>query len=472
MNNSELNFELLGLSKKFVENIKKKGIEKPTPIQKDVFSPILNKKSLIGFSKTGTGKTFAYVLPICELNHRSQESVGIENLVLVPTRELSAQVVEDVVVATGQRNCVVSIVGGESEEKQIAQLKSAKWIVATPGRLLDLLKRKFVNIADVRTIVFDEADRLLDMGFQDDMRAILKYVPKGKAQLLFFTATVHLGLEEMAYEFGIESLERIGTETDNITVEGLDHRVSFVGEEEKFFALAHWLSENPNLRGLVFSNYRDKASHVSGRLKGLGCAVESLTAQLSQGQRTDIMDRFKKQKINVLIASDLAARGIDVFNLDFVINYDLPEDPATYVHRVGRTARAGKKGQAISFVGFEDAFRLEKLEKFLGKPIPRYTFESEKLSGRLPRVRAVQPVQEKPVQKQVVAPKEIKKNWIQRILGFLGLTKTEQKSVPSVPTASTNSGGRQVGRQGSRPRGGGRFSKGRRFDRRRGSRRP
>jgi superfamily II DNA/RNA helicase len=460
---NENDFSALGLSTKILENLKKKGITHPTSIQHEAFGPILTGKSLVGFSKTGTGKTLAYILPLYERMNQSQRLDAVQNLVLVPTRELAAQVVENFIFASGQPSQVVSIVGGESEDRQRQGIQNAPWVVATPGRLLDLLRKKYISLKSVRAIVFDEADRLLDMGFQDDMRDILSFIPKGSAQLLFFTATVHLGLEEMAYEFGIEKLERIGTETDQVTVEGLDHRVSFIGEEEKIFALANWLSENSESRGLVFSNYRDKASHVASRMRGLGCQCDVLTAQLPQQQRTYIMEGFKKGKIRVLIASDLAARGIDVFNLDFVINFDLPEDPATYVHRVGRTARAGKKGLAISFVGYEDAFRLEKIEKFLGSSIARMSFPTEKLSGRLPRIGSPVKSDPKPVvsnQKSNpvrVEPKISKGIWM-RILEFFGFVKKEQKSVNVITP--------------SRPRAGQkRFSRSGRLDRRRGGKR-
>jgi ATP-dependent RNA helicase RhlE len=495
-------FEQIGLSKKIVDNLKKKGIESPTPIQETVFQPILEKKSIVGFSKTGTGKTFAYVLPLIERLERSQVSEshqnisGIPYLVIVPTRELSHQVVQDISLISNNESIVVSIVGGESEEKQVEKLKTAKWVVATPGRLLDLLKRRILNLNSVQTLVFDEADRLLDMGFQDDMRDILTYVPKGKAQLLFFTATVHLGIEEMAYESGIHDLIRLGTETDQKTVEGLDHRVAFVGEEEKFFALAHWIKSHEGKRGLVFSNFRDKATHVAGRLKGLGCRCESLTAQLSQIQRTTIMAQFKSQEISVLIASDLAARGIDVFDLDFVVNYDLPEDPATYVHRVGRTARAGKKGQAISFVGFEDSFRLDKIEKFLGQTIARFQFESSQLSGRMPRLqigssstdskshgnknqkvhnpnagKPFLPPKTQSLTPALTKPQAKRPGFFERILKWLGFSQKEKvnsdKPNSKSVTISRPTSPRPKGFTGGR----GRFASGRRSDRRRNGKR-
>lgn len=382
----------LGVSESICTRLSQKGILNPTPIQREVFGPITQKESLIGFSKTGTGKTLAYLIPLVsqfDQTMGSGQEAGIFGLVLVPTRELAAQVSRDLELIGGESQKGVVIVGGESENDQIRLGREARWVIATPGRLLDLLQRKAIDLNQVKAVVFDEADRLLDMGFVDDMRAILKFIPRGQAQLLFFSATVHFGIDEMAYEFGIENLKKIGKETDELTVDGLDHRISFVGDDEKFHALVHFLKNNSGRRGIVFSNFRDKAGYLGQKLRGLGARVEVLTAQATQPQRTFIMENFRNGKISVLIASDLAARGLDVSDLDFVVNFDLPEDPATYVHRVGRTARAGRKGVAISFVGFEDSFRLEKLEKFLGIKLERMTFKSEELSGKLPLLGSI-----------------------------------------------------------------------------------
>jgi ATP-dependent RNA helicase RhlB len=382
-----MTFEELGATKELVDRLSQKGILNPTGIQSEVFNPVLLNSSILGMSKTGTGKTLAYVLP---LMHRLMTSPRLGNdpiryLVLVPTRELASQVQQTIDLLTARSDWGVVVVGGESEETQMRQSQTAKFMIATPGRLLDLLKRRLVDLSQVETVVFDEADRLLDMGFVDDMREIMRIVTKPNQQLLFFSATTHFGIDEMAYEFRVQDLLRIGKESDELTVEGLDHRVAFVGEQEKFHALVAFLHSKKGERGIVFSNYRDKAHEIAGRLRKGGCPAEVLTAQLTQAARSRIMEQFRSGVVQVLIASDLAARGIDVSDLDFVVNVDLPDDSATYVHRVGRTARAGKKGIALSFVGFEDSFRLEKLEKFLGHAIERYRFESTQLTGPLLR---------------------------------------------------------------------------------------
>lgn len=379
-----MSFIELGLSEKFCERLRAKNILEPTPIQAEVFTPIVSGQSVLGLSKTGTGKTFAYLCPLVDrLSQSTQGTEGIRGLVLVPTRELATQVSRDLETLCGAEQRGTVIVGGEAEEKQIKDSLSTTWIIATPGRLLDLLKRRMLDVSHVQALVFDEADRLLDMGFIDEIRAIMKFLPR-PMQLLFFSATLHFGVDEMAYEFGAECF-RFGQEEDQVTVEGLDHKISFVGDDEKFHALVWYLTQQEGKRGIIFSNYREKVHEVSSRLRGLGMKAGGLTAQLTQSARSKIMDEFRSGKMQVLLASDLASRGLDVFDIDYVVNFDLPEDPAVYVHRVGRTARAGRKGNALSFVGYEDSYRLGRLENFLGKPIERFQFPVDAFSGRLHR---------------------------------------------------------------------------------------
>lgn len=375
-----MTFAELGLDLEFCEKLSRRGIEKPTPIQTECFLKISESHSVLGLSKTGTGKTLAYLAPLLQAQKKDPNR---RTLVLLPTRELVAQVQSSLEALMSEGMTCVPIVGGEPEDRQVEKAAHAHWILATPGRLLDLLQRRKVTLAQVKTLVFDEADRLLDMGFIDDIRALMKFL-EPPLQMLFFSATLHFGVEEMAYEFGAE-VERIGFEEDELTVAGLDHRVAFVGEEEKFHALAHFLHGQREKRGIIFSNYRDKAHYISDRLRGLGYHAEGLSAQLSQPQRSRIMELFRAEKLQTLVASDLAARGLDVQGLDYVVNIDLPEDAATYVHRVGRTARAGLKGVAISYVGYEDALRLEKIEKFIESPIAREKIPLEHLEGPLPR---------------------------------------------------------------------------------------
>ena len=395
-------FDAIGLKNIYCERLAKEKILSPTAIQKDLFEPITNGTCVLGLAKTGTGKTLSYLGPlvqkysVSELDQeksdnesQDEENDGESNkgqpkvFVLVPTRELASQVQSTFVLLSEAEQQAVVVVGGESEDKQIDAMGQAKFVIATPGRLLDLLKRKKISTREVDVVVMDEADRLLDMGFIDDIRSILRHI-KTKPQLVCVSATLHLGVEEVAYEMGLNPI-RFGVEEEEMTVKGLDHRVAHVGDKEKFHALTHFIHERKESRGIVFSNYRDRAHEVASRLRGLGYKADALSAQLSQSLRKRITDAYRTGDTMILVASDLAARGLDFLDIDYVINIDLPDDPATYVHRVGRTARAGREGRALSLLGFEDAFRIDKLESYLGEKIEVEAIPVEKLSGSLPR---------------------------------------------------------------------------------------
>lgn len=383
-----MNFRELGLSEIFAERLAAQNIRDATSIQQDLFAPIVKGDSILGLAKTGTGKTLSYSAPLVEKISKREDVAG-ENKkaawawIMVPTRELAVQVKDTLSLLTAAENQIAVVVGGESEERQIDALGHARFVVATPGRLLDLLKQRKIITRDVEVVVMDEADRLLDMGFIDDIRAILSFLPS-KPQLICVSATLNLGVEEVAFELGVEPI-RFGVEEAVQTVEGLDHKVSFIGDEEKFHALCHYIFDRKDQRGIVFSNYREKAHELASRLRGLGCKADALSAQLAQSRRRKIIEDYRTGDLKVLVGSDLAARGLDFLDVDYVVNYDLSEDSATYVHRVGRTARAGRKGQALSLIGFEDSFRIEKLERFLNNKIATEEFPLDKLTGPLPR---------------------------------------------------------------------------------------
>jgi len=382
-----MTFEDLGLNPESAASLAANSITLPSQIQEEVFKPLREGESVIALSKTGTGKTLAYLAPLVQrYAFDLKESLSPNEtwgLILVPTRELASQAEKNLKLLSGNNLQAVVIIGGESEKNQISLGSRSAVYIATPGRFLDLLSRKQIKANHLKCVVFDEADRILDMGFANDIRAIRQQLPK-ELQLCFFSATIHFGIDEIAYEFGVEAL-RIGKESDELTVEGLDHRVAFVGDNEKLHALVNFLKVRPQKRGIVFCNYKQDAYGLTRRLDSLGFVAESLTSDLSQSERTRTMQKFRDNKLQVLIASDLASRGLDVEDLDFVVNMDLPEDPATYLHRVGRTARAGKKGIALSLVGFRDAFQLERLEKYLGKSVERFEFDHSELAGPLHR---------------------------------------------------------------------------------------
>ena len=401
-----MTFADLGLHSDLVSNLRANKLIEPTPIQEQVFQPILHGSSVIALAKTGTGKTLAYLSPLVQRFTYPADQSKVKRpwgLILVPTRELAAQAEKNLALLSRNEIIAAVIVGGESERRQIDLGARADLFIATPGRFLDLLNRKCVKVEDLKCVVFDEADRILDMGFINDIRTIRSQLPR-ELQLCFFSATIHFGIDEMAYEFGVDPV-RIGKEPDELTVEGLDHRVAFVGNQEKLHALTNFLKPMVGKRGIIFTNYKDDAHSLARRLESLGYRALSLTSQLSQSERTRTMQSFRSHQVQILVASDLASRGLDVENLDFVVNMDLPEDPANYLHRVGRTARAGKQGIALSLIGFNDSFHLERLQKFLGKEIARFEFYPDELSGPLPRAaRPAENKNSKPAPKKPTNP--------------------------------------------------------------------
>jgi superfamily II DNA/RNA helicase len=403
-----MTFTELGTSPALTAILKARGIESPTEVQKLVFTPIVEGKSVLGLSKTGSGKTLAYLLPLvqgllADLDQKkpaeaSADDVAVQNdaeksrvLILCPTRELAHQIHSELQLLMPERTgASLLIVGGDSEQEQRDGFRQSLFVVATPGRLLDLIKNAGMPLGSFQRVVLDEADRLLDMGFQEDIRDILTRIPKG-FQLVCLSATLHLGVEELIYEMGVDFVRVKASSDADLTVEGLDHRVVFVGDQEKFHFLANFLKDRQDQRGIIFSNFREAAHRISKRLEGLGYRAEALSAQLSQPQRRKIMEEFRAERLDILVASDVAARGLDVDALDYVVNFELPDDSSTYVHRVGRTARAGRQGVAVSMVGFEDSYRLEKLESYLKMPILRMTVDTSWLQGSLPRGKHVAP---------------------------------------------------------------------------------
>ncbi len=437
-----MKFSELGLDPVFSSRLETAGIVEATSIQAEIFGPILEGKSLCGLSKTGTGKTLAYLSPLMQkyMSDTAASPESFKILVIVPTRELADQVRQNLSMLWDEPKGIAVVVGGEPEDKQVEACRNALFIVATPGRFLDLLERRMIVTERVATVVFDEADRLLDMGFVDDMRAIIKKLPKNM-QMIFVSATLHFGVEEVAYELGAH-IERFGQEAEEATVEGLDHKIAFVGDDEKFNALVHFIHARGDSRGIVFSNYREKAHEIARRLRGLGCKAEALSAQLTQAARIKITEDYRSGDIKVMVASDLASRGLDFADIDFVVNYDLSEDPAIYVHRVGRTARAGRVGVAVSYIGYEDSYRLEKTEKFLGKKIERFDVPHEHLKGPLPRWGA-------PEQARFEEPREMERGGRGGDRGGRGGPRGDRGDRPQGPR---NEGPRRDGPRNEGPR--------------------
>ncbi|MBR6389261.1 MAG: DEAD/DEAH box helicase [Opitutales bacterium] len=372
------NFKDLGLAGEMLKALELAGYESPTPIQQKAIPEILAGFDIFGCAQTGTGKTAAFMLPIIQKIHETfgfVESGQFRALILAPTRELVEQIAEtSAKYAKFTDVKICKIYGGVSQNRQIAELeKGVDILVATPGRLLDLFRQKKLSFAGVEFLVLDEADRMLDMGFIGDIRAICSRLPGDRISMLF-SATLSREVEGLASSI-VRNPKRISISPESPTVEKIDQRVCFVEPENKI-SLLKYLIENkfrrePDSLALVFCRTKHGANKVANRLAGKAFNAAAIHSDKSQSSRKNALERFKNRESRVLVATDIAARGIDVKAMSLVINYDLPEDAETYVHRIGRTARAEASGEAVSLCSSSEVPLLRAVEKYIRKPIAR-----------------------------------------------------------------------------------------------------
>lgn len=361
-----------------------KGYRIPTPIQSQTIAPLLDGRDMIGSAQTGTGKTAAFVLPILQrlaLQKKGSLRTKPRVLILAPTRELAAQIGESIgVYGKHLRISHTVIFGGIKQGNQVKSLSSGVHIaVATPGRLLDLLRQNHLSLAAVETFVLDEADRMLDMGFLPDIRKIVEKLPQER-HTLFFSATLAPQIRELAKSLVNNPVE-VSVEPQKTAVEEIVQSLRFVDKADKIKLLVELLSDTKLSKVLVFTQMKHVADRVCDKLIAAGIASEAIHGDKAQNTRTKALDSFKRRRVRVLVATDIAARGIDVDRISHVINYDLPNEPETYVHRIGRTARAGAGGDAISFCSSEERAYLRSIERLIGTKIPvvlDHPFHSER----------------------------------------------------------------------------------------------
>jgi ATP-dependent RNA helicase RhlE len=369
-----MTFENLNLIEPILRALKTEGYTEPTPIQEQAIPVLLKGKDLLGCAQTGTGKTAAFAIPILQLLFEKQVPVAgrrqIKALIITPTRELAIQISESFTAYgkhTGLRHTV--IYGGVSQNAQTNALKNGVDIlVATPGRLLDLIDQRFVNLQNIEFFVLDEADRMLDMGFIHDVKKIIMKLP-AKRQSLFFSATMPPEIQKLAstildHPAHVEVVPVIAT-TNLIT-----QSLYFVDKPDKRSLLIHLLQDKSIETALVFTRTKHGADRVSKDLMKAGIKAAAIHGNKSQLARQDALNNFKNKRTRVLVATDIASRGIDVEQLSCVINYELPNIPETYVHRIGRTGRAGVDGIALSFCDTEEKEYLKDIHKLISKPIP------------------------------------------------------------------------------------------------------
>ena len=362
-------FTEMGLSKEVLRGLDALGFKETTPIQGEVIPVLLEeKRDIIGLAQTGTGKTAAFGLPALENITLADQHPQL--LILSPTRELCLQITRDLEDFSRYVNDlrIVSVYGGASIQDQIASLKrGAHVVVATPGRIHDLVRRKRIDLSEIQTLVLDEADEMLKMGFREDVDAILDKTPDEKNTLLF-SATMSQGIAAITKNYMRSPLE-ITVGKKNAGAENVSHIYHMVHARDRYAALKRIVDSDPAIYGLIFCRTRHETKEVAANLMNDGYNAEALHGDLSQAQRDSVMKKFRSNNLNVLVATDVAARGLDVNNLSHVINYNLPDDSEAYTHRSGRTGRAGKEGLAVSIINTKEKGRIAQIEKILQKKI-------------------------------------------------------------------------------------------------------
>ncbi len=392
---AEEGFDNLGISPVILKAVKELGFEHPMPIQRMVIPHLLEKDGdVVGLAQTGTGKTAAFGIPLLQRTDSSQAVP--QSLIIAPTRELCLQIAGDLAdfakYIDGLR--ILPVYGGSSIESQIRTLrKGVQVVVATPGRLIDLIKRGEVKLDHVGTVILDEADEMLNMGFLDDIKEILTHVPEER-KMLMFSATMPKEIAGIAQQFMRNPVEFVAG-TRNEGSKNVNHIYYMVKAHDKYLALKRIADNNPNIYGIIFCRTRKETQEIADRLINDGYNADCLHGDLSQAQRDLAMKKFRDHVTQLLVATDVAARGLDVDDLTHVINYGLPDDPAVYTHRSGRTGRANKTGVSIAIIHSREKSRLRLIEKKIGKsfeykkvPSPEHIIEKQlyNLADRLERV--------------------------------------------------------------------------------------
>jgi ATP-dependent RNA helicase DeaD len=368
-------FEEMGLHPIMLKAIEELGFEAPTPIQEKTIPALLkDSKDILAFAQTGTGKTAAFGLPVVQLTDTSVKNT--QAIILCPTRELCIQITKDLTNFAKYKPgiSIIPVYGGASINDQIKKLdKGAGIVVATPGRAVDLINRGKLKLSHVRWLVLDEADEMLSMGFKDDLDTILSMTPPGR-QTLLFSATMPPEMMNIANKYMKNPVEfSIGKK--NAGADNVSHEYFLVHARDRYEALKRIADVNPNIYGIVFCRTRSETKEVADNLIRDGYNADALHGDLSQDQRDIVMNRFRNRHLQILVATDVAARGLDVTDLTHIVNYNLPDDPELYIHRSGRTGRAGKNGVSISILHLKEKGRLKDVERMLGKkmeqkPVP------------------------------------------------------------------------------------------------------
>jgi ATP-dependent RNA helicase DeaD len=416
-------FTNLNLDNNLVQAITECGYKTPTPIQEQVIPIMLTGSDLIGQAKTGTGKTAAFALPI--LNTIDNGIGAIQALVITPTRELALQVSRSFEKYGKKSQAkILSVYGGQPYGPQISKLKrGVDIVIGTPGRMMDLLKRGVLDLSQLRILILDEADEMLSMGFIDDIETIIQYAPKER-QTALFSATFPPEIKRISDKY-MDNPTTISISSDHLTVDSIEQRYYLVNQKDKLAALSLLVEVEDITRALIFVRTRVGSGELTNELNSRGITSETLNGDLQQDARERVVSRFRNDQIKILVATDIAARGLDIDDISHVINYDLPEEIELYVHRIGRTARAGKKGISLSLISPKELWRLRRIEGYTKTKIKR---------GNLPTEEDILEIrQEKLVNKMIIWLKRGRTNKEKEIVAKL---KNEGYEVEDIAAAA------------------------------------
>ena len=382
----------LGIEVRFLKALREMGFTQPTEIQQKMIPPALAGRDLLGQARTGTGKTAAFGLPIFQ---QLDPGNRLQAICLAPTRDLAVQVTGELRRLAQFANLhVVTVYGGQKVATQLHQLgRKPHFVVGTPGRVFDFMRRGALNISGVRFVVLDEVDRMLDIGFRDDIKTILGRVT-GEHQTVFVSATINDEIKRLARQFMKDPVD-IDVSQDKLTVEEVDQSYITVDGHDKFRLLRLLLKQEDPPVSIVFCNTKAAARKIAKRLHSTGINVKEIHGDLMQRKRDQVMERFRKHQIKVLVATDLASRGLDISAISHIINYDIPADSEVYVHRIGRTARMGAKGVAITLVTTEQGKELTNIERLINREIPIRTVRGFVPTSR--EERPPEPIQPAPL---------------------------------------------------------------------------
>jgi ATP-dependent RNA helicase RhlE len=379
-----MKFDDYRISPDIKRNLEALGFRRPTDIQYKAITPILKGDDVLAIAQTGTGKTAAFAIPIINMVHQQKSSSRSEFLcclVMVPTRELALQITE-VFQTIGKHTLVKTacVFGGVDQEPQISKLKSGiDILVATPGRMFDLVSQGHILLDKIQILVLDEADHMLALGFIKDIRQLIHYLPKYR-QTLFFSATINPEIKELAYSLVTNPI-RIEISPKDPVAKNVTHSVAMIDMDDKRFFLERLIKEHPESKILVFVRTKVRAERVFKAMERVEIKTVTIHGDKEQKDRLDVMNVFKSGEVKVLIATDVSARGIDIPDVDYVINYDLPDVAENYVHRVGRTGRGVKKGLAVSFCSPEEKPVLDEIETFLGQKVSVLIIDKEEYTA-------------------------------------------------------------------------------------------